>query len=334
MSHYKINDAKASSSRLVLAAVLAVSTLTGCAAFSPQADSDLVRSRAGVPFATQTYNELIALPQPKGIIRAAVYSFRDYSGQYKPNPSNNLSTAVTQGADSILLKALLDSKWFVPVERANLQNLLTERKILQSSRLEAGNIGAAIAPIAPAQVIFEGSIVSYDSNIHTGGSGIRLLGIGTSGSYREDRVTINLRLIDIDNGLILHSVMSTKNVLSRKLDNGIFSYVDADKILEVEAGYSFNEPSHIAVTEAIESALINLIAEGVIAGTMQLSDPESVTAPAFSRFIQSQARNQYLEPRRAAMRAQTKRVRLAAYENWQRRTRVAEAEPNLLTSLP
>lgn len=312
---YNSTDARASTKRIVASTLLATAMTSGCASFAPQGNSDLVRSRATVPYTTVTHGELVTLPQPRGIIRAAVYSFRDQTGQYKPNPSNNLSTAVTQGADSILVKALIDSKWFAPVERANLQNLLTERKIQQSSSLGSENTNKALTPVVPAQVIFEGSIVSYDSNIHTGGSGVRLLGIGTSQSYREDRVSLNLRLIDIDNGLILHSVMSTKSILSRKLDNGVFSYIDADKILELEAGFTFNEPSHIAVTEAIESALINLIAEGVVAGSMQLANPEDVKSPAFERFVTAESSNVFINSRRAEIQAIKERTRTAEYQN-------------------
>ena len=278
--------------------------VSGCAVLQPQPTKKNIQSRASVPQLTQTHEELTSLPNPRGVLRAAVYSFRDYTGQYKPQPSNGLSTAVTQGADSILLNVLLDSKWFAPVERANLQNLLTERKILQSSLVDEDDNVPELQSVAPAEVILEGSIVSYDSNTQTGGSGLRILGLGASTSYREDRVTISIRLIDIDNGLILHNVVSTKRVFSRKLDTGIFSYVDADQILEAEAGYSVNEPSHIAVTEAIESAIINLIAEGVISGTLQLADAEDVQSEVFDRFLTDNQRDSFLTEKRLAAKRQ------------------------------
>jgi curli biogenesis system outer membrane secretion channel CsgG len=46
----------------------------------------------------------------------------------------NFSTAVTQGATSILIKALEDSKWFVPIERENIGNLLQERNLIRSTQ--------------------------------------------------------------------------------------------------------------------------------------------------------------------------------------------------------
>ena len=75
---------------------------------------------------------MLNLPEPKGKVAVAVYGFRDQTGQYKPSPDSSFSTAVTQGASSILVRALKLSGWFTPVERENLQNLLTERKIVRA----------------------------------------------------------------------------------------------------------------------------------------------------------------------------------------------------------
>ena len=62
---------------------------------------------------TSTYEDLLALPRPKGPLVAAVYGFRDQTGQYKPTPASSFSTAVTQGAASMLVDAMQASGWFV-----------------------------------------------------------------------------------------------------------------------------------------------------------------------------------------------------------------------------
>ena len=81
-----------------------------------------------------TFKELKALPKPRGAITVSVYAFRDQTGQYKPQANvSSFSTAVTQGATSILMQALSDSDWFLPVEREGLQNILTERKITRAA---------------------------------------------------------------------------------------------------------------------------------------------------------------------------------------------------------
>ena len=55
---------------------------------------------------TSSHNDLISLPRPSGRIPVSVYGFRDQTGQYKHQTGvSSFSTAVTQGATSILLQA-------------------------------------------------------------------------------------------------------------------------------------------------------------------------------------------------------------------------------------
>jgi hypothetical protein len=50
------------------------------------------------------------LPKPKEPIVVGLYKFRDQTGQYKASENgNNFSTAVTQGATSILIKAKIQN---------------------------------------------------------------------------------------------------------------------------------------------------------------------------------------------------------------------------------
>lgn len=68
---------------------------------------------------------------------------------------------------------------------------------------------------------------------------------------------------------------TTKSIISQKLDGGVFRFVDTSRLLEAEAGYTFNEPPVMAVTEAIDEALRKLIIEGVEDG---LWSPDSEAA--------------------------------------------------------
>lgn len=213
-------------------------------------------------------SSLKSLPKPKDPIVVGVYKFRDQTGQYKPSEvGSTFSTAVTQGATSILIKALEDSRWFVPIERENIGNLLQERNLIRSTRQEyAKNINPnepQLTPLLYAGVLLEGGIVSYDSNIITGGFGARYFGAGSSTRYRQDRITIYLRMISTSNGKILKSVYISKTILSQALDHSLFRYVKFKRLLEVETGFTTNEPIHMAVTEAIEKAVESLILEGI-----------------------------------------------------------------------
>jgi curli production assembly/transport component CsgG len=214
---------------------------------------------------TETFQELKKLPKPRGVIPVSVYSFRDQTGQYKPQANvSSFSTAVTQGATSILMQALSDSDWFLPVEREGLQNILTERKIIRAA-LQSENAGGSdkkLPPLTTAKIILEGGIISYDSNIKTGGFGAEYFGISASELYREDLISIYMRAIDVRTGQVLISVSTSKKILSKEVRAGFFRYISFKKLAEAEAGYTTNEPMHICVKQTIEKAITELVQKG------------------------------------------------------------------------
>lgn len=235
---------------------------------------------------THVSEELASLPPPEEPVVVAVYRFRDQTGQYKlADNTVSWSTAVTQGSTSILMRALEESGWFIPIEREGLSNLLNERQIIQSIRAQhTGPDGEPLGPLPPllyAGVMLEGGIIGYDSNVITGGAGVRYFGAGAAGQFRQDQVSIYLRAVSTQSGRVLKTVNTTKTIVSQKVDGGLFRYVDLKRILETEVGYTFNEPPVLAVTEAIEEAVKALIIEGVREQLWSLKDPADATAEAF-----------------------------------------------------
>lgn len=201
-------------------------------------------------------------PRPATPIPVTVYAFRDQTGQYKPQANvSSFSTAVTQGGTSMMMQLLLDSGWFAPLERENLQNLLTERQIHNSARN-----GQELPPLKEARLMLEGGIISYDTNTTTGGIGAEYFGIGVSEMYREDQVSVYLRAVDVHTGQVLLSVSATKKVFSIEMRAGLFRYVSLNRLLEAEAGFSMNEPVQHSVQRAMETALVELIEEGQVRG--------------------------------------------------------------------
>ncbi len=215
---------------------------------------------------TSTYQDLLDLPRPRGPLVAAVYGFRDQTGQYKPSPASSFSTAVTQGAASMLVDAMQASGWFVVLEREGLQNVLTERKIIRASQAKpdvAPNIQSELPSLLAANIIMEGAIVAYETNVRSGGQGARYLGIGVSQEYRVDQVTVNLRAIDVRSGQVLSNVMTTKTIYSIGRSANVYKFIEFKELLEAEAGYTTNEPAQLCVLSAIEAAVAHLIAQGV-----------------------------------------------------------------------
>lgn len=263
-------------------ALAALFLLGGCA-HSPSA----VRDNAQLTPGTSITRDLMQLPAPKGKVAVAVYGIRDQTGQYKPAPDSSFSTAVTQGASSMLIRALQDSGWFIPVERENLQNLLTERKIVRALEMPQppGTPEVKIPALLAASVLIEGGIVAYESNVRTGGVGARFLGIGLSTQYRVDQVTVNLRTVDIRSGQILQSVSTTKSIYSYELHPSVFKFVNVKDLAEFEAGTTRNEPAQLCVSEAIEAAVAHLVAEGIQAGHWALRDEAEMGNPVLKRYL-------------------------------------------------
>lgn len=217
-------------------------------------------------------------PPAGGPIPVAVYGFMDKTGQRKSMPNiASLSSAVTQGAENYLIKALQeagDARWFTVLERVGLDNLIKERQMIRQAREQyQGKDAKPLPPMMFAGIIVEGGIVGYDSNTLTGGSGIRLFGIGASTQYQSDTVTVTLRTVSVNTGEILTSVTVTKTVLSymdkvtllRFVGDGTDLGANATA-LEGEIGGSINESINKAIDVAVQAAVVNTIQEGARKG--------------------------------------------------------------------
>jgi len=196
----------------------------------------------------------------------AVYGFRDLTGQKKSSERLALfSSAVTQGAEVFLIKALQDSKgWFKVVERVGLDNLIKERQLIRNQReVYEGKDAKPLRPLSVAGIVIEGGVVGYDTNIRSGGNGARFLGIGGSQQYRVDEVVISLRIVSVASGEVLLTTAVSKTIYSTAHNVGVLRFVDqGTKSLELENGAALNEPTTYAVRVAIEQGVYELIMEG------------------------------------------------------------------------
>tara|TARA_S200002703_G_scaffold115216_1_gene100787 strand:- start:395 stop:1216 length:822 start_codon:yes stop_codon:yes gene_type:complete len=216
--------------------------------------------------------ELKNLPAAKLKPSVAIYpnSFRDLTGQRKSNSSFALfSTAITQAPEALLIRALkhaANGQFFTVVERVGLDNLTKERQLIRSTRKEFKE-NNKMKPLLFAGLIIEGGVISYESNNKSGGLGARYLGIGTSKQYREDTVTISLRLVSVSTGEVLIETLVSKNIISTSISQDIFRFIEAGtELVEVEGGIAKNESVSIALQKAIETGILNIIYIGIERG--------------------------------------------------------------------
>lgn len=248
--------------KTLIALMVSTMFLTGCASVSMEhfGNQEPVKLQPKKTLA----EKLPALDGPP--ITIAVYGFTDKTGQKKSSDRLALfSTAVTQGSEVFLIKALQDSKgWFKVVERVGLDNLIKERQLIRNQReVYEGKNATPLAPMTVAGVMIDGGIIGYDTNVKSGGHGARFLGIGASEQYRVDEIVISLRLVSVNSGEVLLSTAVSKTIYSTGSNVGVFKFVEAGtKALELEGGEAVNEPTTYAVRMAIEQAVYEMIIDG------------------------------------------------------------------------
>ena len=212
----------------------------------------------------------VPIPQVSPVVAVYPMSFTDQTGQRKSNSEFALfSTAITQQPNALLIRALKhagDGKFFRVVERVGLDNLTKERQLIRSAREQSANEEEkkkALRPLLFAGILIEGAVLSYEANLESGGSGARYLGIGASVQYREDNITISMRMVSVATGEVLLEVLSQKTIFSYGRLEDVFRFVEANtELVEVEFGNARNESSTIALMKAIEGGVLEIIETG------------------------------------------------------------------------
>ena len=253
---------------------LLVASLSSCSIFDQYADTYEQRFKANdvVRIDELQSKYLLDVEPPLVSPVVAVYpsAFTDQTGQRKSNSEFALfSTAITQSPNTLLIRALKhagNGEFFRVVERVGLDNLTKERQLIRSAREQFATEEEKkkqLSPLLFAGVLLEGAVISYDSNLTTGGMGARYLGIGTSIQYREDNITVSLRMVSVATGEILIEVLSQKTIFSYGKSEDVFKFIEmGTELVEIELGNSRNESTTIALMKAIEGAVLELITIG------------------------------------------------------------------------
>ena len=213
-------------------------------------------------------------------ITVAVYSFQDKTGQRRNTPNiASFSTAVTQGAEPFLIKALQDvgkGLWFDVVERVNVDNLIKERTIIKQMReMYEGSNAKSVPPMQFAGIIIEGGIIGYDSGMESGGAAYKWLGIGPQSQYSKDVVTVSLRAVSVSSGKVLATITVSKTIYSTADSIAVLkAFRGGTAFFEAETGLTINEPTTLAVKATVEAAVVELINEGERKGIWSFKNPK------------------------------------------------------------
>ena len=239
-------------SLLILLGTLLV--LTGCSNTMQQSLD--IKSEAGPPRIQPAplAERMLQVPELDGKkMTVAVYSFLDKTGQRKPADNiANLSSAVTQGAEVWVIKALAEvgnESWFEVVERVGMDNLIKERQLIRNTRQayekDLPNGPRELKPMTFAGLILECGIT----------------------------VTVVMRVVSVSTGKVLLSIATEKTIASSRSGADIFKFLDmGTKLIESETGYSVNEPTNYAVRAAIEAGVVQVVYEGMNKGLWKFKE--------------------------------------------------------------
>ena len=251
---------------------LSVLLLSSCAVIWENDDLVLTKKIQSTSTLELQSEELKNLPPAKSKPTIAIYpnSFRDLTGQRRSNSTFALfSTAVTQAPEAFLIRAFkhtANGEFFRVVERVGLDDLVKERQLIRTTRKEFEEDNK-MKPLLFAGLLVQGGVVSYEANLKSGGIGARYLGIGNSKSYREDIVTISLRLVSVSTGEVLTETLVSKSIISTSISQDIFRFIEeSTELVEIEGGVAENESVSIALQKAIETGVLNIINIGIERG--------------------------------------------------------------------
>jgi curli biogenesis system outer membrane secretion channel CsgG len=234
-------------------------------------------------------------------IPVAVTTVTDKTGAAKSTDQGTTnSRAVSQGATE-LLKFVVSSSYFKTIfqqfDRANLQALLTERQLYEEKRRNrqaaggrgekkpvnlnvdkaSGQLGQflsqlqdglnrrqALTPVRslePVDYLISGAIVGYDPNIKSGGSGVKIAGVGPSSKDSTDEISIVLYMTDVASGQIKATSLQSGLVRSELEQFGLFGFVSPDLLVEFEAGRVNNDSATGKILLSLTRGLEDLVGQ-------------------------------------------------------------------------
>ncbi|MHC5034544.1 MAG: CsgG/HfaB family protein [Planctomycetota bacterium] len=179
-------------------------------------------------------------PNPAKVKTVTVYRFQNKTGF--PH-----GLAISNGMTDQLITALVKTRHFDVVERAELGDVM-EEKHLQASGAAKGQAGKT--KLAGAELIFAGSVTELDE---TGGGGVGLghWGVGVDVRTATAQVGLDMRIIDAGTGRILDSIDVRRKVRR--------TGVTAGHTWGISGGVNITNALDLAIRETLDEAVYQLV---------------------------------------------------------------------------
>lgn len=214
-----------------------------------QSSDKILTAEENVTTATQL---LVSLPDIKNKHKIAIYEIEDKTGQYNENGS----PIVSQGATEMLITALIRSRQFDVLDRADFSNFMTEQNLVSNDRVVEGE-GPSIGALTGAEYVISGAVTEYQIDKNTGGIGLRIAGKGGQTEYAVASCAIDLRITDTSSGEVVWAKSLKKEIVGEKVGFEVFSFM-GNNIVEFESGRGRQEVINLVVRTLLEEAVYKM----------------------------------------------------------------------------
>ena len=208
----------------------------------------------------------IAAPKNGRKLVVGVYPCQDTSGQKKVTRtgSADFSSAVLQDCTPFLSTSIRSyPKHYRVLERGRLDDVIRERALAQA--MLGDKTRDLLGSMLIADVLILGQIVSYDRTTTQSTGGVAINAIGGAKEMVADTLTFSLRAVSTKSGEVLSDVLVRKSVESIQANGHILKIIGLDAY-SLEYGGAFNEPTAVALQQAIQLAVQSLTKKGTDAG--------------------------------------------------------------------
>jgi len=200
---------------------------------------------------------LAALEEPEEKPVISIYEIADETGQTDEMGSR----VITQGAEDMLITALMRSRQFVVIDRIN-NNLMTEFELKDNNLLAAGE-GPELGELSGADYILEGAVTEYQVDKKTEGLGIAIGGIGASKEHAVASTALDLRLVDTTSGEVVWARSLKDEIKGEKIGIETFSFM-GENVVEFETGEGKQEVINLVVRTLLEEGVFKLAQSDII----------------------------------------------------------------------
>lgn len=168
------------------------------------------------------------------------------------------------GLEAMLITALLESKRFIVVERAQIQPILAEQQ-MKASGVTSPTTGPGVGNLTGVHAFIVGSVTEFGVNdsgggmsLGAGGSGGLLGGIvgGVSQQSQSGKVTIDVRYVNATTSQIMQTV-----TISEEIDNSSWDISAGYKGVSMGTNQFYKTPLGEATRRAITRAVQQLAVE-------------------------------------------------------------------------